>query len=108
MLRGCRRSSSDIKCNFVISTKKEGKYPSIFTGKGNSSIVDSAGRTYPSSNLEYNGSNASSFSQMISPGVDYVIDINFENIPGQIKKTALLNIVQPGTVVQFRDVPILN
>ena len=108
LLRSCRRSSSDIKCNFVITTKKENKYPSIFTGKGYSSIVDSAGRTYPSSNLEYNAASSSSFSLLLSPGVDYIVDINFENIPGQITQASLLNINNRGKVIQFRNVPLSN
>jgi len=48
VLRSCRRSSSDIKCNFVITARKANSI-NISTGKGKSSIVDSAGRTYPSS-----------------------------------------------------------
>ena len=110
VLRSCRRSSSDIKCNFVITARKENRV-NIATGKGKSSIVDSAGRTYPSSTLEYNGSANNYIVQEVSPGVDYVVDINFENIPGQITQASLLSIVkafgQEG-VVQFRNVPFSN
>ena len=109
VLRSCRRSSSDIKCNFVITAKKENMID-ISTGKGKSSIVDSAGRTYPSSSLEYNGDNKQSIYQTMSPGVDYVVDINFENIPGQVTKASLLSIAMysGGGVIQFRNVPFSN
>ena len=110
VLRSCRRSSSDIKCNFVITARKANSI-NIPTGKGKSSIVDSAGRTYPSSTLEYNGSADNYIVKDMSPGVDYVVDINFENIPEQIKQASLLSIVkafnQEG-VVQFRNVPFSN
>ncbi len=106
-LRSCKREESIVKCNFVITTKKENKTGFIRTGKGNSSIVDSAGRTYPSSNAEYNASSNSSFNVPLSPGVDYVVDVNFENIPGQITQASLLNISSL-KVIQFRNVPISN
>ena len=110
LLRNCRRVSSDIKCNFVITTKKEGKSIGLITGKGYSSIIDSAGRTYPSSTLEYNGSINNTFNTTSSSDVEYVVDINFENIPGQITKAALVSInTYPGNkVIQFRNVPISN
>jgi hypothetical protein len=109
LLRSCKRSDSGVKCIFVITTKKENQLVNIVAGKGYSSIVDSAGRTYPSSNFEYNGSNRNQFQVNSSPGVDYVVDLNFENIPGQITKAALVNINEfGGKVVQFRNVPISN
>ncbi|WP_310410600.1 hypothetical protein [Chamaesiphon sp. OTE_8_metabat_110] len=109
VLRSCRRSSSDIKCNFIITAKKANKL-NISTGKGKSSIVDSAGRTYPSSSLEYNGDNQNNIFTDMSPGVDYVVDINFENIPGQVTKASLLSIAMyaGSGVVQFRNVPFSN
>ena len=110
VLRSCRKSSSDIKCNFVITTKKETRI-GIATSKGKSSIVDFAGRTYPSSTLEYNGKANNYISAQISPGVDYVVDINFENIPGQVTQASLLSIVKAfgvEGVVQFRNVPFSN
>jgi|GEM_PF-6664628 len=66
LLRSCKRSSSDIKCNLVITTKKE-KGLSIATGRGFSSIVDSAGRTYPSSNFEYNPKSLTINTLILSP-----------------------------------------
>jgi hypothetical protein len=112
LLRSCKRSNSDIKCNLVITTKKERKYLTVSSGKGNSSIVDSAGKTYPSSNLEYNGRNKPSVIELLSPGVDYIVDVNFENIPVQITQASLVNIVPINTaqdkVVQFRNIPISN
>ena len=60
---------------------------------------------------EYNGSADNYIVKDMSPGVDYVVDINFENIPEQIKQASLLSIVkafnQEG-VVQFRNVPFSN
>ncbi len=47
----------------------------------------------------------------MSPGVDYVVDINFENILGQIMQASLVSIVKFGSqegIVQFRNVPISN
>jgi hypothetical protein len=112
LLRSCRRSNSDIKCNLAITTRKEHKYLTVGSGKGSSSIVDSAGRTYPSSNLEHNGSNKSSIIESLSPGVDYVVDVNFENIPGQITQASLVNIVPINTaqdkVIQFKNVLFSN
>ena len=107
LLRGCRKSGTDLKCNFVITTKKENKIGYIFTGKGSSSIVDSAGRTYASSNLDYNAASSSGFSIGLAPGVDYVVDVNFENLPGQLTQAALLNI-SSSKVIQFRNVPLSN
>lgn len=109
LLRNCKRSSSDVKCNLVLAAKEDNHRGYIESGKGYSSIVDSAGRTYPSSSLEHNGRNSTSFSESLSPGVDYVVDLNFKNIPGQTTKAALINLsVQNGKVVQFRNVPISN
>jgi hypothetical protein len=110
LLRNCRRVSSDIKCNFVITTKKEGQAIGLATGKGYSSIVDSAGRTYPSSNLEYNGNNSWYFNTIASSDVEYVVDINFENVSGQINKAALISIntYNGNKVIQFRNVPFSN
>ncbi len=109
VLRSCRRSNSDIKCNLAITTRKENKSLRVDSGKGYSSIVDSAGRTYPSSNLEYSGRSQSSINVPLSPGVDYVVDVNFENVPGQITQASLLNITAyTNKVVQFRNIPISN
>jgi hypothetical protein len=107
VLRSCRREDSNLKCNLVITTKKEGKRANIRAGKGSSSIIDSTGKTYPSSTLEYNGAPTSGFSSDLSLGVDYVVDINFENVPKQITKAALLNL-STDKVVQFRNVSISN
>jgi hypothetical protein len=107
VLRNCRRSSSDIKCNFLITTKKENKNITIHAGQGFSSMVDSAGRTYPSYSFEYNGAITSGVTLNMSPGIDYVVDANFQNIPEQITQASLLNI-SSGKVIQFRNVPISN
>lgn len=107
LLRNCKRSNSDIKCNLVLTTKKENKRLILQTGKGSSSIVDSTGRTYPSLSLEYNGNSQVTINESMSPGVDYVVDINFENIPTQTTKASLVNISTP-KVIQFRNVPFLN
>jgi hypothetical protein len=109
-LKSCRREESIVKCNFVITTKKDGKQFYIVTGAGHSSMVDANGRTYPSSsNLEYNG--GSKFMSVridMSVGVDYVVDINFEKTPGQITKATLINLSANEKLVQFRNVPISN
>jgi hypothetical protein len=107
LLRNCKRSNSDVKCNLVLTTKKENTAFFLQTGKGNSSIVDSTGKTYPSSTLEYNGSNRVGIREKMSVGVDYVFDINFENIPAQVTKAALVNI-KTENMIQFRNVPFLN
>ena len=110
LLRNCRRVSSDIKCNLIITTKKEGESIGLMTGKGYSSIIDSAGRTYPSSTLEYNGGINTVFNAASSPDVEYIVDINFENIPGQVTKAALVsvNTYPSNKVIQFRNVPFSN
>jgi hypothetical protein len=109
LLRSCRRSDSSVKCNFVVTAKKENKSVGIGIGKGQSSFVDSTGKSFASSSSEYNGATLGSLSLNISPGIDYVIDVNFENISEQITKAALLNITTyTGKVVQFRNVPISN
>ena len=107
LLRNCKRLNSDVKCNLVLTTKKENKTFYLIAGKGNSSIVDAAGKTYPSSTLEYNGSTRAGIDGNMSPGVDYVFDINFENIPAQATKAALVNITAQ-KVIQFRNIPFLN
>ncbi len=105
LLRSCRREDSNVKCNLVITTKKDNKSLYIASGKGYSSIVDSSGRTYPTSTLEYNGSSSTAFNVNLSLGVDYVVDFNIENVPGQITKASLVNIsVIGGKVIQFRNV----
>jgi hypothetical protein len=91
----------------LFATKKENKTFYLIAGKGNSSIVDAAGKTYPSSTLEYNGSTRADIDGNMSPGVDYVFDINFENIPAQATKAALVNITAQ-KVIQFRNIPFLN
>ena len=92
---------------------KKAKDLVVRSGKGTSSIVDSVGRTYVSSNVEYNGSIESNINITLSPEVDYVVDVNFENIPGQMTQASLLNMstgkpYQTHEVVQFRNVPFAN
>ena len=108
LLKSCRRLSSDIKCNLVINTKKESQRVLLRSGQGFSSIVDSAGKTYPSSTLDYSGRNSTVFNPTLSSGVDYVVDLNFENVPGQINQAALVNLSGGGAVMQFRNIPITN
>ena len=108
VLKSCKRSESITKCSFVITTKKEDKSIDVLAGKGYSSLIDSANRTYPSSNLEYNGAPRILFSQKLSPGIDYVVDVNFENIPGQVARASLLNVYSGSGVIQFRNIPISN
>jgi hypothetical protein len=109
LLRNCKRSNSDIKCNILVTTKKENKVFSIVSRKGYSSIVDSTGKTFPSSSVDYDGKSDSAVTKRMSPDVDYVVDINFENIPAQVTKASLLSLIVAGNqVVQFRNVPFLN
>ena len=108
LLRSCRRSRSDIKCNLVINTKRESQRVLLRSGQGFSSIVDSAGKTYPSSTLDYSGSNSTVFDSTLSSCVDYVVGLNFENVPGQINQAALVNLIGGYNVMQFRNIPIAN
>ncbi|WP_310482957.1 hypothetical protein [Chamaesiphon sp. VAR_48_metabat_403] len=106
-IKNCRRSSSSMICTFFIRSKKENVSLLMYVDKGSSSIISPDGKTYPSSRLEYNGSNQSGLSLIMSPDIDYIVNVIFENVPSQISKASLINI-NAGKIIQFRNIPISN
>jgi hypothetical protein len=115
LLRNCkvsgrdRRNLSYIKCNFVLTVKRDNQVGHMYTGSGKASITDSAGNTYPSSEvLDYNGGEIYGFSNKMSTGIDYVIDLYFP-VEKQLGKLSLLSVmVEKDRILQFRNIPVSN
>lgn len=105
LLKGCKRSDTTIKCSYSVTNKKQQENMGFDTRY--SSIIDSQGKSYLASNIEVGGKNFSSLGGyvMISPGIDYNVEITFENIPEQITQVPIF---QPASKVQFRNVTFSN
>jgi hypothetical protein len=105
LLKGCRRSDTTIKCNLSIANRDAEK--SLRIKAWGSTIVDSTGKSYKGSTVDIGGRSSSDVSTTISPGIDYVADITFENIPEKIIQAPLLNLSLNTTAdrtLQFRNV----
>ena len=63
-----------VKCNFVLTVKRDNQVGYVYAGAGKSSITESSGNTYPSSFGSYNGELFASYEVKMSAGIDYVID----------------------------------
>jgi hypothetical protein len=110
LLKGCRRSDANIKCNFIITNKGEERSLTIYT-TNYTAFVDSSGVSYFGSRVDVGGQSNSNLSPVISPGIDYIADISFENIPQQITQVPLLNLVlnTPDLrTIKFRNVSFSN
>lgn len=107
LLKGCKRLDTNIKCRLSITNK--GAERNLFAAgtSGNSSIIDSVGKAYPGSTVEIGGKSDVSVVTTISPGIDYVAEFNFENVPTQITQAPVLNL-HLDNKVQFRNVSFSN
>jgi hypothetical protein len=109
-LQGCRRSNTTIKCKVTIKNKAQERNLRIIAFVPyvtSSTIIDSSGKSYSASNVEVGGQIGGDLSPVISPGINYVADVNFEDIPQQITQVPLLNLYVNRNI-QFRNVSFLN
>jgi hypothetical protein len=113
LLRNCKIADPAIhgpgmKCNFVLTVKRDNQIGQIFAGAGNSSITDFAGNTYASNGVDYSGAWIGEYSTKMSAGIDYVVDLYFP-IKQEITKLSLLNVVTANRkILQFRNIPVSN
>jgi hypothetical protein len=116
LLRGCKMSDrpgqgdgSHVKCNFVLTVKRDNQAGYVYAGGGNSSITDVSGNTYPSIYIGYNGNTSySEYNIKMSTGIDYVVDLYFP-MKQEITKLSLLNVVIANRkILQFRNISVSN
>ncbi len=113
LLRNCKVADPALhgpgmKCNFVLTVKRDNQIGQMYSGAGNSSITDSAGNTYPSTGIDYSGGWNSAYENKMSAGIDYVVDLYFP-MKQEITKLSLLNIVIANKkILQFRNIPVSN
>jgi hypothetical protein len=105
VLKGCRRSDTTIKCSLIVTNR--GAETSFTMHATLSSIIDSNGKSYEASTVASGGKTYSYINMAIAPGIDYTVDITFENIPEQIAKVPLLKTNIDGEA-RFRNVSFLN
>ena len=65
LLKGCRKSDTSVKCEFVIKNKIAEK--AITISGSDSSIVDSTGKSYVGSSIDIGGKNEYARSLFIAP-----------------------------------------
>ncbi|MEH1908683.1 hypothetical protein [Nostoc sp.] len=110
LLKGCRRSDTTIKCNLLIT--RESTEDNFGIDASKLTIVDSVGKSYNGSAVEMGGKSGNSVSLRISPGINYVTDITFENIPENITQAPVLKLPvfanNGANNIEFRNVPFLN
>jgi hypothetical protein len=115
VLKGCRKSDTNIKCELTLTNK--GSERSIQLRAYQSTFVDSAGKSHKGSTGDLGGQPSQEPTATITPGIDYSASITFENVPDQAVKAQLLNLefyhgvnsaylnVHP---VQFKNVSFSN
>jgi hypothetical protein len=109
LLKGCRRSDTTIKCNLSIINKGAERELYIRADRSTSTIIDSSGKSYSGSTVEIGGQIGSEgLTTIISPGIDYIAEINFENVSEQIAQAPVLNLYLHRQKVQFRNVSFSN
>jgi hypothetical protein len=103
LLKGCRKSDTSVKCEFVI-TNKGAEKDLYIVASDYSTIVDSNGKSYSASTIDIGGRSDTSVTTSMAPGIDYAAILNFENIPDQVTKAPLLNFTAGGNKIQFRNI----
>jgi hypothetical protein len=108
LLKGCKRSDTNIKCTLQITNKGAERQFTIRADYDTSTIVDSVGKSYSGSTVEIGGRvGREGLTTTISPGIDYIAEMNFENIPEGLTRVPVLNLYLDGKV-QFRNVSFSN
>jgi hypothetical protein len=114
LLRGCKMSDRPgqgdgphVKCNFVLTVKRDNQVGYVYAGGGNSSITDVSGNTYPSNYIGYNGNTSyGEYNIKMSTEIDYVVDLYFP-MKQEITKLSLLNVlIANKKILQFRNIPV--
>ena len=104
LLKGCKRSDTTIKCSYSITNKE--KAVGVGFPSQDVSITDAKGKSYLASSIEAGGSkNDIIVNVLISPGIDYAVEVTFENIPEQISQVPIF---RPLYGVEFRNVTFTN
>jgi hypothetical protein len=110
LLKGCSRSEENIKCDLAMTNK--GQERTLEINRPNCKIVDFFGKSHYSPTLDLDGKTGvnDTFPQVrVVPDIEYLLVLNFKNIPDQITKTQLLEItLQNRKSVQFRNISFSN
>jgi hypothetical protein len=116
VLNDCKRFDSSVKCN--LSMKNSGQEVQFSVKHEASKIVDSVGKSYSGYEARYAGVNSAegmwSGEIRLFPGIDYPIDIKFNNVPEETNKIPILIITTrrggngASFEMQFRNVSIVN
>jgi hypothetical protein len=103
LLRNCIRTNNNLACTLAITTKKDDD--TILVGQH--SIIANTGKTYGHSSVSFNGSTYNGYGiQQMSPGIEYFVDLVFEDIPEQVTRASVLNVAIDQKIVQFRNISI--
>ena len=104
-LKGCRKFDTNVKCELGIMNKGTERSLQFY----NASFVDFNGKSHQSSTVDIGGkSNYNIVTAQITPGIDYSASVTFENVPDQVVKSQLLNLLFDGKAIQFRNVAFSN
>jgi hypothetical protein len=106
LLKGCTKVDTLVKCNLLITNRGAERNITINASRL-STIVDSVGKSYPGSTVDIGGQSSGQVGTTISPGIDYVAVISFENVPERMIQAPLVNFYLDGKV-QFRNVAFSN
>ena len=105
-LKGCTKVDTIVKCNLLITNRGAEKDLTI-NAQSLSTIVDSVGKYYLGSTVDIGGRSSGQVRTTISPGIDYVAVITFENVPERMIQAPLVNFYVDSKV-QFRNVAFSN
>jgi hypothetical protein len=109
LLKGCKRSDTNIKCNFSVMNKGD-EVPTNISSDW-FLLVDSTGKSYPGNGLNIGGNSSNkgqSHSLTISPGIEYLGEITFESVPEILRQFPLLKIDFLNNKMNFRNISLSN
>jgi hypothetical protein len=112
-LKGCRKESSTVKCEFLITDQTESRQLAIYARR-KSKIIDTQGNEYLVERIRFGSSAANgTVTQSLPQSIGLKAFITFENVPNQVNQLALVEISaytkrQGPFIIQFRDIPVSN
>jgi hypothetical protein len=103
-LKGCKRSSPNVVCDFVVQNKGAERYFKI----SDTNFVDSNGKVYRSSDAQIgNQRTNTALNVKIIPDINYASTVTFNNIPNSLKEFPVLDIETSVKTFRFRNI-VLN
>ena len=118
-LKRCSLSGTEMKCDFLITNRGEDR--ELVLGARDSRVIDEEGGEYHGSTVTLGASGTAASGDRSSrrgarpdflasttcpTGVPVRARLNFEGIPPETKRAALVELKGRGVIVQFRNVPL--